>query len=118
MALRVALNNPEQFAGVLSFCGRFPAGRNAFGNLIEARSLPVLLAGGRDSGEYPPESVCDDLRLFHTAGISITLRQYPCGQELSPQMFCDMDRWIIEQITAPSESSSESDNSWSHSSDA
>ncbi len=118
MAFRVALNNPNSFAGVLSFCGRFPAGRNAFGNLAEARRLPVFLAGGRDSGEYSPESVCDDLRLFHTAGLSITLRQYPCGQELSPQMFCDMDRWIIEQITAPSESSTESDSSWSHSSDA
>ena len=118
MAFRVALNNPDRFAGVLSFCGRFPAGRNALGNLIEARRLPVFLAGGRDSGEYPPESVCDDLRLFHTAGMSISLRQYPCRQELSPQMFGDMDRWIIEQITGSSESSSESDTSWSRSSDA
>ena len=44
--------------------------------------------------------VCDDLRLLHTAGMSITLRLYPCAHELSPQMLSDVDRWIIEQITA------------------
>jgi len=41
------------------------------------------------------------LRLLHTAGIFVTLRQYPCGQEISPQMLADVDRWIIEQITHP-----------------
>ena len=40
------------------------------------------------------------LRLFHAAGLSIVLRQYPCGQELTEQMLRDVDRWIIEQITA------------------
>ena len=57
--------------------------------------------------------VCDDLRLLHTAGLSVTLRQYPCGHELLPQMLLDMDRWIIEQITAPSASGVESDPEWS-----
>ncbi len=118
MAFRVALNHPNRFAGVLSFCGQFPAsqipfGQNPFGRLAAARHLPVLLAGGRDSSVYPPETACSDLRLFHTAGMSITLRQYPCCQELAPQMLRDMDRWIIEQIAALSESSTESDTSWS-----
>ncbi|MBN2476111.1 MAG: hypothetical protein JXB62_15980 [Pirellulales bacterium] len=101
MAFRVALNHPSRFAGVLSFGGAFPHGRNPLGNLIEVRRLPIFLAVGRDSRRYLPETVCEDLRLFHAAGLSTTLRQYPCGQELSPQMLADMDRWIIEQITAP-----------------
>ena len=117
MAFRVALDNPDRFAGVLSFGGRLPSGHNPFGRLTEARNLPIFLAGGRDSGEYPPEAVCDDLRLCHTAGMSITLRQYPCGQELAPQMLRDMDRWIIEQITAGADSSADSDPSWSRSPD-
>ena len=41
--------------------------------------------------------------LFHAAGMSVTLRQYPCAQELSPQILRDVDRWIIEQITAPTD---------------
>ncbi len=42
---------------------------------------------------------CEDLRLFHTAGITVALRQYPCGHQLTQQMLRDVDRWIIEQIS-------------------
>lgn len=100
MAFRVAMNCPNRFAGVLSFCGPFPSGQTPLGRLTEARKLPVFLAVGRDSQEYPATEVCANLRLFHTAGLSTTLRQYPFGHELGPQMLADMDRWIIEQVTA------------------
>jgi phospholipase/carboxylesterase len=108
MAMRIALGHPERFAGVLSLCGAFPAGRTPFCNLVAARRLAVFLATGRGSLQYPAAQVCDDLRLLHTAGLSITLRQYPCGHELMPQMLADVDRWIIEQITAPREAPVES----------
>lgn len=104
MAFRVAMNHPRRFAGVLSLAGAFPNGHRPFVQLLEARKLPVLLAVGRDSQEYPPDRACEDLRLFHTAGISVALRQYPCSQQLAPQMLRDMDRWIMEQITGPADS--------------
>lgn len=100
MALRVAMSDPSRFAGALSICGEFPRGRAPFQRLTEARRLPVFLAVARDSREYPPDTACDDLRLLHAAGMSVILRQYPCGQELTAQMLRDVDRWIIEQITA------------------
>ena len=103
MAFRVAMSDPGRFAGVLSVCGPFPTGHAPFGRLTQARQLPVFLAVGRDSLEYPPVRACEDLRLFHTAGMSVTLRQYPCAQELTPQMLRDMDRWIMEQITPSGE---------------
>jgi phospholipase/carboxylesterase len=101
MAMRIALRHPNRFAGVLSLCGALPTGRTPFGNLVAARRLGVFLATGRESLKYPATQVCDDLRLLHTAGLSVTLRQYPCGHELMPQMLADVDRWIIEQITPP-----------------
>jgi phospholipase/carboxylesterase len=101
MAFRVAMNHPRRFAGVLSLAGAFPSGHRPFVQLLEARRLPVLLAVGRDSPVYSPERACEDLRLFHTAGISVALRQYPCAQQLAPQMLRDVDRWIMEQIAAP-----------------
>jgi phospholipase/carboxylesterase len=104
MAFRVAMNHPRHFAGVLSLGGAFPSGHRPFVQLLEARKLPVLLAVGRDSQEYSPDRACEDLRLFHTAGISVALRQYPCGQQLAPQMLRDIDRWIMEQITGSSDS--------------
>jgi phospholipase/carboxylesterase len=99
MAFRVAMTLPNIFAGVLSICGEFPHGHMPLGRLAESRQLPVFLAVGRDSHVYPPARACEDLRLLHAAGMSIVLRQYPFGQELSEQMLRDVDRWIIEQIT-------------------
>jgi phospholipase/carboxylesterase len=113
MAFRVALGQPQHFAGVLSLGGRFPTGRTPFGNLNFARKLPVFLASGRDSSEYQAEEVCENLRLMHTAGMSITLRQYPCGHELTPQMLSDVDRWIIEQVTLSSQSVQPAEEEWS-----
>jgi phospholipase/carboxylesterase len=114
MALRLAMSHPDRFAGVISLCGAFPAGGTPFGNLIAARRLGIFLASGRASGDYPATQVCEDLRLLHTAGLSITLRQYPCGQELMPQMLADINRWIMEQINPPPAPSVETDAEWSH----
>jgi phospholipase/carboxylesterase len=113
MAFRVAMNYPDCFAGVLSLCGGFPCGWTPLGRLTEARRLPVLLSVGRGSRKYPSTAVCDHLRLFHTAGLSVTLRQYPCGHELTPQMLADVDRWIMEQVTSGGCSTAEADHLWS-----
>jgi phospholipase/carboxylesterase len=113
MAMRIALSHPSRFAGVISLCGAFPTGRTPFGNLVAARRLGILLASGRTSLDYPAAQVCQDLRLLHTAGLSITLRQYPCGQEIMPQMLADVDRWIIEQIAPRRDVAVESDAEWS-----
>ena len=112
MAFRVAMNHPHRFAGVLSLCGSFPEGRRVLGNLGEVRRVPILLAVGRDSEPYPSDKVCENLKLLHTAGLSVTLRQYPCGHELSPQMLGDVDRWIIEQITTTDTTPSQREQVW------
>jgi phospholipase/carboxylesterase len=100
MAFRLAMNNPGRFRGVLSVCGGFPSGQRPLWRLTEARRLPVFLACGRDSSKYTTAHVCEDLKLFHSAGMSIALRQYPCGHQITSLMLSDMDRWIMEQITA------------------
>ncbi len=113
MALRIALGTPSRFAGAISLCGAAPSGHRALGNLLEARRLAILLTAGRASDKYSPADVCADLRMIHTAGLSATLRQYPCGQELTPQMLADVDRWLIEQISPSHPSAISSDVEWS-----
>ncbi len=110
MAFRVAMSHPVRFAGVLSLGGAFPQGEKPFSQWNEARRLAVFLAAGRDSDEYPAEKACDDLRLLHSAGMSVitfrqyaSLQQYSSRRELAPQVLRDIDRWIIEQITTPVE---------------
>ena len=99
MALRLALSHPRRFAGVLSLGGELPTDRAPLGRIADARRLAVFLAYGRDSQKYPTSTVCENLRLLHSAGMQVALRQYPCGHELAAMMLGDMDRWIMEQIT-------------------
>lgn len=99
MALRLALQHPEQFAGVLSLGGEFPDCKSPLGRILHARRVPVFLACGRESRSYPTSRVCENLRLLHAAGMSVSLRQYPCAQEIAPAMLSDMDRWMMELVT-------------------
>ena len=110
MAFRIALNHPDRFAGVVSLGGPFPSGQTPLGQWTQARRLVVFLAVGRDSRSYPAAQVCEDLRLFHSAGVSITLRQYPVGHAVSEQMLGDMNRWVMEQVTAAPDSSQSADS--------
>jgi phospholipase/carboxylesterase len=102
MALRVGLRSPSRFAGLLTIGGPFPQGNTPLLHLAEVRRVPLFLAQGRDSVKYPVDTACDELRLFHAAGLNVTLRQYPGGDGLTAQMLHDLDRWIMEQITGQS----------------
>jgi phospholipase/carboxylesterase len=98
LAFRAAMDRPDRFAGVLSLCGPFPRQGAPLAHLADARRVPVFLACGRHSRKYSAEQVCRDLRLFHAAGFDVSLRQYPCGQEIAVAMLGDVNRWIMEQI--------------------
>lgn len=104
MALRLALNDPFTFAGAASFGGPFPSTLAPLGRLAAVRKLKLLLATGRDSIDYPPQAVCQHLRLFHSAGMAVCLRQYPCGDDLTTSMLGDMDRWIMDQFIVSTQS--------------
>jgi phospholipase/carboxylesterase len=99
MALRIGLNQPRAFAGALSIGGPFPNTHRPLSRLHEVRELKIFLTTARDSQQYPEADVCRHLRLFHAAGMSVDLRQYPCGDELTTNMLSDMDRWIMRQFT-------------------
>ncbi len=98
MALRLGLMNPHRYAGILSLGGSFPEHSNSLANIKQSRSTPLFISHGRDSSDYPVEQMCEDLRLYHISGFSVTLRQYPCGDELSTQMLSDMDAWMMEIV--------------------
>lgn len=104
MALRIALACPELFAGAASIGGPFPEGNNPLVRVEQSRALPLLLAHGRESTTYAEEQVCRDLRLIHAAGISVTLRQYPDGDNIGARMLRDVDGWIMEHVTGDSSS--------------
>ncbi|WP_425618290.1 alpha/beta hydrolase [Anatilimnocola sp. NA78] len=99
MALRLGLRNPDRFAGAMTLGGSFPTGQAPLAMLTAARRLPLFIAHCRDSERYPVEQLCDELRLFHTAGLAATIRQYPCSDEVTTQMLKDVDVWLMERVT-------------------
>ena len=99
MALRLGMAAPHRFAGVASIGGAFPDSHHPMSNLLQVRRLPLMIAHGRDSEIYPIARICEELRLFHVAGMSLNLRQYPCGHELTTQMLIDLDAWMMEIVT-------------------
>ncbi len=98
MALRIALQLPEWFAGAISLGGPLPVGGCPFSRVNAARRLPLMLAACRESASYPEGRVASDLRLLHAGGFSLALRQYPGQDDLTTVMLADMDRWIMGQV--------------------
>lgn len=99
MALRVALRNPELFAGAASLGGSFPRGQRPLVAWSRLPGLKLFLGHGRDSRNYSVDQLCEDLRLFHTSRLAVAVRQYPVGDELRTPMLRDLDRWMMEIVT-------------------
>lgn len=98
MALRLAMLYPDMFGGVVSLCGAFPEGHLPLRQWTAARGLPTLLTVGNTSETFSLAQAARMLTLYHTAGIPIDVREYPCGQELSSSMLEDLNRWLMERV--------------------
>lgn len=99
MALRIGMRFPDRFAGAACIGGRFPAGNQPLNQLDKVRQLPLLIAQGRDSQKYTLDQICTDIRLFHTAGLKVTVRQYPCGDDITTTMLSDLNTWLMDIVT-------------------
>ena len=98
MALRLALQYPERFAGVASLAGPMPRSHSPLKAINKLRQLPIFLAAAREYPAYPEARVCRDLRLLHSAGCSVALRQYPGDDDLTTCMLADVNRWLMGQV--------------------
>jgi phospholipase/carboxylesterase len=98
MAFRVALERPELFAGVLALNGPLPTAGTPLCQWERARKLPVFWAQCRKSNHFDQQQLCQQLRLLHIAGFSLTLRQYPGVDKISDALLADVNRWIMESV--------------------
>ena len=98
MALRLALQCPELFAGAATIGGPLPTGHNPLRQVNAIRNTPFLIAAARHSRHYPERLVCENLRLLHSAGATVSVRQYPGSDDLTTQMLADLDRWMMELV--------------------
>jgi phospholipase/carboxylesterase len=98
MAFRLAFMRPDIFAGVISLNGQVPEDFSPLAQIKACRDLSIFWAHGRKSCEFSENRLCEQLRLLHVAGFSVTLRQYPCGDEMMPQAMRDINVWIMDAI--------------------
>jgi phospholipase/carboxylesterase len=104
MAVRLALRNPHRFAGAITVGGPLPQDHSPLARLTHLHKFPLLISHCRDSETYPIDHVCQELSLLHSADLAVTLREYPCGDELTTIMLQDLDRWVMQHVTGvPSE---------------
>ncbi len=101
MAFRIAAENPDKYAGVLSLCGPFPTEGAPLAKLHTVRRLPLFVAACRNGSYYPTQQVCDNLRLFHSQACRSPCVNIPGEDALSQRMLSDVDRWVMEQIIGP-----------------
>ena len=108
MALRVALRNPREFAGVVSIDGAFPTlERQPLRRWREARDLPILMTTGLGSSAIP-QLTPKQLGLFHTAGLTVVIRQYNerpneenAADKRMKKILLDVNRWTMERSLNP-----------------
>lgn len=98
MAMRVALSNPDRFAGAATLDGALPTGGRLLARVNQLRSLPLLLSSSRASLSYPEARLCRDLALLHSAGCRVAVRQYPGDDDLTTAMLADLNRWAMEIV--------------------
>lgn len=97
-AFSIALEFPELFAGVLAMNGPLPTDGAPLAQWERSRKLPVFWAHCRQSDQFEQPQLCQQLRLLHIAGFSLTLRQYPGGDCISDGLLADANRWIMESV--------------------
>jgi phospholipase/carboxylesterase len=98
MAYRVGMEIPEVVSGIVSLNGPMPSQLTPLRDWMRCRELPLFWGHCRKSIEFGEQKLCDQLKLLHIAGFSVTLRQYPNGDELPTQMLDDLDGWIMGMI--------------------
>ncbi len=98
MAARIALMFPNRFSGAISINGSLPQGQGLLRCWHSAREVNLLLCIGQDATDFSPNSLCEQLPWIHTAGLSLHVRQYPVGNDLTTVMLSDMNQWIMEQV--------------------
>ena len=98
MAYRIGLERPELFAGLISINGPIPETQTPLSGWKNSRHLELFWAHCRNSITFDQAKLCQQLRLLHIGGFSVTLRQYPGDDQLVDSMLSDVNHWIMEMI--------------------
>jgi phospholipase/carboxylesterase len=102
LALRLLLAKPEWFGGAIALGARLPCNRLSLSRFRDLKGKRVSIGMGiHDSHEHNAQAVRAG-RLLHAAGLTVSTNVYDAGYELSPEMFKDINHWLMEGICSAS----------------
>jgi phospholipase/carboxylesterase len=106
MALRLAMEHPDQFAGAASICGEFPWSYRPCRQWNDVRRFPLFLTRGKDeepdsvNASSLSESRKRDEELVWSMGMmNVMIQEYEGGQTIAPAMLSDLNHWLMANVT-------------------
>ena len=109
MAIRIALRDPDRFAGVISMGGRMPQGGIRNLQQLQERRLPMLWQWGDENPEYTGANFKSDCQSVMTTGSQVEVRQYPGDDEMETVPLREIDDWIMRRVVSTSTSDPKSE---------
>lgn len=100
MAMRIAMRQPEMFAGVASLGGRMPQGGNVLANLtsLRRRAIPMLWQVATDNESFDAQSLKSDIRSAMLVRAKVEIRQYTFDDEMNTVALSDLNHWIMNRV--------------------
>ena len=102
MALRTALNDPDQYAGVVSLGGRMPSGSIRNLPQLRQRRMHMLWQWCEENPHYSNHNLKVDCQTSMAIGSRVEVRLYPGDDEMTTIALHDIDDWIMRHVVADS----------------
>jgi len=104
MGYRIALSDPERYAGLLAMSSWLP--EELIGDLeatdAHAR-LPALVLHGTEDPMVPIDRAYASRDALIKLSVPVAFREYPMGHEIKPDALRDMVGWLEEKVLSPIE---------------
>lgn len=99
-AYRSAFALADKVAGLITLNGSMPraAGGSPLFRPHALRRLPVFIGHGIANAIVPFAAAARDFKLLYAAGADVRLSRYVTTNRLHPDMFRDVNRWVIDQL--------------------
>lgn len=106
MAVRLALEYPDQFAGAASLCGEFPWNYRPCRQWNDIRRFPLFLTRGKDEDTDPTDGMMhsesrkrDEQLVWSMGMMNVMIQEYEGGQTIAPAMLSDLNHWLMANVT-------------------
>ncbi|MSR30612.1 MAG: hypothetical protein EXR99_03815 [Gemmataceae bacterium] len=98
LAYRMALQFPEQFAGMVSLNGCLPRQQRPLWRVNQMRHIKLFMGHGVANSVIPMGMALEDRLQFQMAGVEPCWRTYGTNHRLHVEMFKDTNRWIMGHV--------------------